>query len=283
MAPTAVLMGPGISKHDAGWIQEFLKVSKEYGVLPDIVSWHEDGLKHDISGHVGGMVENFWQDGTNVPRIVISPNAAIENREEAGDPAIFLAQIEKSARDQAWRPVTQQFQFKLTHLFTNELRPHSNYYTYRQYVSLAANGGRCVKLNGSDTVEGLAVWNAQPRTVKVLLGRNRSRVDANRVLGTVTLHIRGAAGATLHVRGTRIVNSGGKPAEAPDVTFEKDFPLKDDRADIPLPNFASGDAYSLEIIVRGSPATAATKPTSQKSPTTRLTSAPSANKSASPK
>src|SRR5207248_11724909 len=107
----------------------------------------EDGVKHDISGHVGGMAENFWQDGTNVPRIVISPNAAIENREEAGDPAIFLAQMEKSVRDQAWRPVTQQFQFKLTRLFTNDLRPHSNYYTYRQYVALATNGGRYVKLN----------------------------------------------------------------------------------------------------------------------------------------
>ena len=62
LEPGAVLMGESISKHDGGWTGEFLKVGKEYDVLPDVVSWHEENLKQDVSGRIAQAGEAFWHD-----------------------------------------------------------------------------------------------------------------------------------------------------------------------------------------------------------------------------
>jgi hypothetical protein len=278
IAPGAVLMGPGISKNDGGWVGEFLKYSKEWGVLPDVVGWHEDGLKHDISGHVGGVAESFWQDGTNLTRIIVSANASIDDKAQAGDPAIFLAQVEKAARDNAWRRIMLEFGFKLSHLFTNDLKRRSVYYTYEAYATLDKSG-RTVRVNGSDTVDGVAVWSAASRTCRLVLGRDRSRVDAKRVLGDVTLQVKGAVGATVHVAARRIVNTGQKASEGPEPAVWADFPLKNKEARVPLPRFGTGDAYVVEVTVRGKPpstATATTRTTRPATSVSRPTSARSA-------
>jgi hypothetical protein len=275
--PGAVLMGPSIAKEDGGWIGEFLKVGKEYDVLPDVVGWHEDGLKHDISGHVGGVAEAFWQDGTNIKRVVVSANAAIDNRDAPGDAVIFLTQMEKSVREQAWRRITQEFGFKLTHLFTTELKPRSVYYAYRQYASLAGKG-KVVKVNGSATIEGLAVYDAKGRTGKLMLGRAKSRVDGKQILGAVTLQVKGAAGVTLHVRAGRIADGGAKASDGPMPTLEEDYPLKSGEASVVLPGFVTGDAYVVEMTVRGTPPTTATSPATRPTtgPTTTPTTRPAA-------
>jgi hypothetical protein len=203
-------------------------------------------------------VEGFWQDGTNVPRVMVSANAGIDNRDEAANPSIFLAQMDKAYRDNGWRPAAQEFGFKLSHLVTNDLKPRSIYYTYRQYAALVGVG-RLVKLNASPTVEGLAVWDKAKRTGMVLLGRNRSRVDAKQILGTVTLHVKGANGASVHVSGSRIANSGAKASEGPVEVVDKDYPLRNGDAFVLLPNFNSPDAYVVKLTVSGTPTTATSR------------------------
>jgi hypothetical protein len=255
IAPGTVMVGPGTQKFDGGWISEFLKVCKEYSVLPEIVSWHEDGLKHDLSGHVGNMGEAFWQDGSNIKHVIISPNAAIDNKQSPGDPAIYLGQMVKSIKDNAFRRIEQDFEVKLTHLFTNEMQPRSIYFTFSEYSSLARigrsikNNPAVVKVNSSGTVDGIAVWRAPEHDGKLLLGRNRSRVDAKQVLGTVTLQVKGVVGATLHVRASRIADSGTKASKGLEAALEEDFAVKNGEASIPLPGFATGDAYSVEFRV----------------------------------
>jgi hypothetical protein len=250
LSPGAVMVGPSMQKFDGGWIGEFLKVCKEYKVLPDIVVWHEDGLKHNISGHVGGMGETFWQDGSNIRHVIISPNARIDEKQNAGDPAIFLGQMERSIKDNAFRRISQDFEFKLTHLFTNKMEPRSNYFTFKQYAAMAG-GGQAVKVNGSGTVDGVAVWSAPGRIGRVLLGRNRSRVDVKQILGKVTLQIKGAAGAAVHVRMSRIEDSGSKASKGPAEAMEAEQAIKNGEASFLLPEFANGDAYSIEFTVVG--------------------------------
>ena len=267
LAPDAVLMGPSTLKFDHGWISEFLKVCKEYSVLPNIVGWHEDGLKHDLSGHIGSLADSFWQDGTNIKHLVISSNASIDNKQSPGDPVIFLAQMEKSFKDNSFRRIEQEFGFKLTHLFTNDSKPRSLYYAYRDYARLAG-AGRTVKVSASQTVEGLAVWSGSSRKAEVLLGRNRSRVDAKQVLGLVTLQIKGARGTTVQVRLSHIADSGGQASTGPTPAFDQDYAIKNGEASIPLPEFASGDAYSIELTIVGDPPStrAATAPATKTAP-----------------
>jgi hypothetical protein len=255
--PEAVLMGASISKHDGGWTGEFLKVAKEYGVLPDVVSWHEENLKQDVSGHVNQAGEQFWQDGSARHRVIISPAVSVDDKLAASDPPIFMVQLEKAVRDNAWRQLSFYWGFKLTHLFTADSKPRSIYYSYKEYADLA-NAGRNVRIASSPSVEGMALWSEATSTCRLLLGRNRSRVDSKQVLGEVTLKLKGTAAATAHVRARRIANTAGKASGGPQLAFEGDVPLKGGELSLPLSDFAGGDAYAIEITLRGAPATTRT-------------------------
>jgi len=252
-APETVLLGPSTLKFDHGWISEFLKVCKEYDVLPPIVCWHEDGLKHDLSGHIGSLAESFWQDGTNLNRIIVSPNAQIDGKESPSDPAIFLGQMERSIKSNAYQHINQNFEFKLTHLFTNDQKPRSNFFAYQQYAVME---GMSMKVNGSGTVDGVAVWNAKTRSGKLLLGRNRTRVDNKQVLGAVTLQLKAAAGSDVRLIAKRLADSGAKASNGFEKPVESDLPIKNGEVSILLPGFATGDAYLIEFTIRGeAPAT----------------------------
>lgn len=249
-APAAVLAGPGTLKFDGGWISEFLKVCKEYDVLPPLVSWHEDGLKHDLGGHIGGVAESFWQDGTNIKHVILSANARIDDQEKPGDPAIYLGQLERSIKSNAFRRITQEFEFKLTHLFTNEQKPRSIFFAYQRYAVMEG-AGATVKVNASGTVDGVAVFNGKARTGKLLLGRNRSRVDAKQTLGVVTLQLKGLAGATVHLKANRIADSGGRESKGAEAAMEQDITVKNGEVSLVLTGFATGDAYYVEFALRG--------------------------------
>jgi hypothetical protein len=245
-------MGPSISKHDGVWTGEFLKVCKEYDVLPDVVCWHEENLKQDVSGHVNQAGEAFWQDGTDRQRVLISAAAAVDEKNAAGDVPIFLAQVEKSVRDQGWRPLTWHWAFKLSHLFTNDGQPRSIYSAYKEYADLA-NAGRNAKTTSAPSVDGLALWSEPTKTARLLLGRNRSRLDSKAVPGEVTVQIKGANAATAHVRARRIPNSGANAATDPLALPERDLPVHNGEVRIPLPDFASGDVCVVEVTLRGQP------------------------------
>jgi hypothetical protein len=259
IAPDARVLGPGTAKFDHGWIQEFLKVCKEFDALPEVISWHEDSVKHDVAGHLSQLGETFWQDGSAIGRVSIGASAGVEAKRYASDPAIFMAQMEKAVKDNAWRPLTAEFEFKLTHLFTPDLKPRSIYHTWREYAAMA-NAGRSMKVSSSQTADGVAVWDGQSRTCRVLIGRNKSRIEARQVLGTFTVQVKGANGATIHVKGVRIPDSGSKASDGPSPAWNVDVPIKSGEANIPIKDIASGDAYSLEITVRGLPPSPAPTP-----------------------
>jgi len=86
--------------------------------------------------------------------------------------------------------------------------------------------GKSVKVNGSGSVDGIAVWNANARTGKLLLGRNRTRVDNKQVLGAMTLQLKGAAGSDMHLRAKRLADSGAKPSNGFESPVESDLPIK---------------------------------------------------------
>ena len=59
--------------------------------------------------------------------------------------------------------------------------------------------------------------------------------------------------ATAHVRARRIADSGGKASDGPQVAFDGDVPVKRGELAFPLSDFASGDAYAIEINLRRAP------------------------------
>ena len=83
----------------------------------------------------------------------MSPAVSVDDKLAASDPPIFLIQVEKAVRENAWRPLTFYWGFKLTHLFTADNKPRSVYYSYKEYADLA-NGGRNAKITSSPERRG---------------------------------------------------------------------------------------------------------------------------------
>jgi hypothetical protein len=273
--PQAQLVGPSRSSFDAGWIQEFLKIGKEYDVPTTIVCWHESSVKPDLLGHVNSAGEMFWQDGVDRHHIRILPSNALDRTYCPSDPVLLLAQLQQAWRDSKFRHIDERFAIKLHHLVANNKEPRSLYHAYVAYADLIAHGGRAVKLSSAKNTDGLATWDATSRTARILLGRNASRSATTQPtppgqprpdqLGPLTLVLKDVSGSTAHVAVTVIANSGEQPF-TPAPPRESEIPVIDSQVRLPLIEMTSGQAYVIQVKIAG-PAPATTRSTTQ--PTTQ--------------
>ena len=272
--PQAQLVGPSRSSWDAGWIQEFLKIGKEYDVPTRIVCWHENSVKPDLPGHVTNACEMFWQDGVDRRHIRILPSNDLDRRYRPSDPVLLLAQLQQAWRDTKSRGIDERFAIKLHHLVAANKEPRSLYHAYVAYADLVANGGRVVKLSSAKNTDGLATWDASSRTARILLGRNASRSATTQPtppgqphpdqLGPLTLTLKNVSGATGHVAVTVIANSGDQPF-TPAPPRESEIPVIDGQVRLPLIEMTTGQAYAIQLKISGTaPAT-----TQSTQPTTR--------------
>lgn len=273
--PQVHLVGPSRSSFDAGWIQEFLKIGKEYDAPVETVCWHENSVKPDVPGHVNSAGEMFWQDGTDRRHIRILPSNALDRKYCPSDPVLLLAGLQQAWRESKFRGLDERFAIKLHHLVANNKEPRSLYHAYAAYADLIARGGHAVKLSSAKNTDGLATWDAISRTARVLLGRNFARSATTQPtppgqprpdqLGPLTLVLKNVSGATAHVAVTVIANSGEQPF-TPAPPRETEIPVVDAQVRLPLIEMTSGQAYAIQVKISGA-APATTRSTTQ--PATR--------------
>jgi hypothetical protein len=273
--PQAHLVGPSRSSYDAGWIQEFLKIGKEYGAPVETVCWHENSLKPDVPGHVTGACEMFWQDGTDRRRIRILPSNAVDRRYCPSDPVLLLAGLQQGYRDTKSRGIEERLGIKLHHLITAAKEPRSLYHAYVAYAELIARGGHAVKVSGAKNTDGLATWDAPSRSARVLLGRNFARSATTQPtppgqarpdqLGPLTLVLKNVTGTTARVAVTVIANSG-EQAFTPAPARETELRVVDGQVRLSLIEMTNGQACAIELKISGTPATtrSTTQPTTQR-------------------
>jgi hypothetical protein len=273
--PKARLVGPTISKHDYGWVQEFLKVSKEFGVLPDIVCWHENNSLPDLKGHINSNGEAFWQDGTDRARVRVHPSAALDRHYSPADPVLFLAALQQAWRESKFRGIDERLGIKLHHLTTKDHKPRSLFYAYEAYARLLEFGGHAAKLASSKSTDGLAVWKKTSRTGRLLLGRKLPRKATTQPAsagappqqaGPLSLTLRNVPGHSVAVSYSIIPDTASGALETePQLTRRIELAVTDrGEAKWALPELGEGQACVVELTVIGHPAT------------TRATTAPSA-------
>jgi hypothetical protein len=271
----AVLVGPSISKYDGGYVQEFLKITKDYRAQATIVSWHEEGTRPDIPGHLDSVGENFWQDGTIRPFVRVAPKASEAQRYSPSDPVMLLHPMHSAQRRAGWRGTGYDFSFKLTHLITDKPEPRSLYHAYAAYAGLDRPGNREVRTAAGATTDGVAVWNASRRQGAALIGRNFNRAFQNRNRGAVTLEIRGVRGTHLRVDARRLDDSGSRPSNGPVVIAQTEIPVSRGEASLVLREFGDRDAYFVTFIAVDKAPTTTTAPSSRPASSTTTTTAPS--------
>jgi len=274
--PQAQLVGPTMSKYDYGWLQEFLKVSKEFGVLPDIVCWHENNSRPDLKGHVNSTGEAFWQDGSNRMYLRAHPSASIDRHFSPADAVLYLAAMQEAWRFTSFRGIDERLGIKLHHLVTNDHKPRSLFYAYDAYARLLEQGGHAAKLTSSKSVDGIATWTHASRTGHLLLGRRLPRKattqparddDPPQEPGPLTITLKNVPGSQAEISSSIIPDTGATPLETkPTPTRQIKIPVSNQgEAKLPIPELADGQACTVQFKITGTPATtrATTSPTTQ--------------------
>ena len=175
--PNALVAGPSIGPFDAGWIGGYLKVCKEYDVLPDIITWHEKDPKGDIVAHVDQILNDCWQDGHGERPIVVFQNVPEAHRYSPGFAIWTMAGQERSRAQFGVRNKTGEHGAQLTSFLTPKFEPRAAWWAYREYAQM---NGRMIKLSKSSTVDGLASYESASKTLHILVGRGRKYVPTAR-------------------------------------------------------------------------------------------------------
>jgi hypothetical protein len=267
--PNARLVGPTVSKYDYGWVQEFLKVSKEFSVLPDVVCWHENNSFPDLKGHVNSTGEAFWQDGTNRSSLRVHPSSDLDRHYAPADPVLFLAALQDAWRETQFRGVDERLGIKLHHLTTQDHKPRALFYAYQAYARLLEFGGHAARLERSTSVDGLAVWKKTSRTGQLLLGRKLPRKATTQPItpdappqdaAPLSITLKNIPGNTVTLSYSIIPDSAAAPLETkPATTRQLTLPVTNQgETKLPLPDLADGQVCIIQFQVTGTPATTPT-------------------------
>jgi hypothetical protein len=173
----AIIAGPSIGPFDAGWIGNYLKVCKEYDVLPDIITWHEKDPKGDIVAHVDQIENDCWQDGHGVRPIIIYQNVPEAHRYSPGFVVWTVAGQERSHAQFGLRNKTAEHGLQIASLLSAKYEPRAPWFAYREYAQMQ---GRMIKVSKSSTVDGLATLDTASKTLHILVGRGRKYVPTAR-------------------------------------------------------------------------------------------------------
>jgi hypothetical protein len=175
--PNAQLCGPSVGPFDSGWIGNYLKVCKEYEVLPDVITWHEKDPKGDVVGHVNDIENNLWQDGHGLRPIIVYQTVPDAHKDSPGFAAWTVAGQERSNALFGIRNRSSESGVQLTGLLTKDFEPRANWWVYREYARMS---GQMVKVSKSATADALATWEESGKTIHILVGRGRKYVPSTR-------------------------------------------------------------------------------------------------------
>jgi hypothetical protein len=264
--PQAVIAGPSIDRWDQGWIEGFLKVTKDYQVMPDIVCWHERDIRPDIAGHLSGFENSEWQDGLGTRPKIAFHAVSDKLKFHPAIAVLFFAAVERAKVESAARKGWGEHGTQLANLLTADSEPRSTWWAYKAYADLI---GRRAGLNKSNTVDGLAAWDAQRKAAQAILGRARTTLGTTQPatparLGQVELRFTHVPAGRARVIARLLPTAAGQALDVPIETINAELPVTNQELRIVLPRFDDGDAYlvSLSDFQEAKPTTkaAATKP-----------------------
>jgi hypothetical protein len=250
-SPSAVIVGPSISGFDQEWLESFLQYGKANDVMPDKVSWHEFGPPARIPAHVAGIRHFMISEGMGIKPI--SLNEIIDGETLLpGFTVQYLANLERAMVDGAchacWDEpdnVNACANHSLDGILTQDRKPRSVWWAYKAYSELA---GVIVPIKPSATIDGMACWDAQQQTIRILLGRNgllHSPVTISLANMETATHF--SSNSAVTVVAELIPGSGINELPAPTTVINSTFRLKDDLLAIEIPDFGAHDACWITV------------------------------------
>lgn len=254
--PTARIAGPTEAYYDERFIPEFLAYSKDNGVLPDVMLWHE--LPTNQLEHYRANYETYRQTerdlGIEPIPVNINEYAGRRDLSVPGRLVQWVSMLEDTKVD-AGGQAYWDAAGNLSGNASQSNMPTGSWWMFKMYADMT---GETVSftppvLNVTDTVQGLASVDENRRQAHVLLGGGDGDVDV--VVNNID---RETFGKSVHVTVSRTDWSGyDADAPPPVVLAETEVKVRDGSVTVPLQDIDDMSAYEV-VLSPGGGGTAAT-------------------------
>jgi hypothetical protein len=246
LAPSAQIVGPGISGWNPGALATFLDHAKAAGTLPTTLDWHFSGLPQGDAQTARSLLAERGIAGVD-----LSMNEYLFSGDQrAGYQAWYLAQLAKSGISRAnhaiWTDccVGGTLDSTLVRDGSGTLRPTGQWWVYKAYADIT--GQLASVSNNGGTTDAVAAKDQARRRATVLLG------DRSGNTGTTTIVLNGLSSAPwlanangIQVTVQRIPDQN--PLGQPAVVSSQTISANSSTVRVPISWTGSTDAYFVSL------------------------------------
>lgn len=257
--PDAIIVGPSVAYYDT--LRPFLEWSRDHGVFPDVIAYHEYGDPADALSYLDDLQQFLMANELKHP-ISVNEILGQEFWTIPGYIASVLAVYERagilSAMHACWPDPHDTSRYGQENtcenptldglLFVDRENKRPGWHIYKAYADMM--GYRVSTMTDSRATHALAAVDPATRTLRILIGRyGEPSTDATTV---VVKNLSGAAFLDgvrrIHVRAERISDVGSGPLETLPLAMETDIGLEGEQeTQFVLPDFGRMDAYHIVI------------------------------------
>jgi hypothetical protein len=265
--PTAVLVGPSYGQYigNGSYTKAFLLAQQAYGLLPDVVSWHEICLVLNCDGeldvHVADMRAFLAAHGMSQIKISINETTGSLEQFTPGPLAIYFAKAERavidsmmhSCWDDGFGFTCQPLNLQLDGLLTADAQtppksPRAVWWATKGYADIT---GTIVSVNRSLTVDAVAGKDAGAKIVRLLVGRvgvGTIPVTINLTNVTSTPYV--LSGDRVRITAQRIPGASNAAWPQPPTVLDATYTMIGGQVSITV-DMGEHDAYTIQVTAPG--------------------------------
>jgi len=242
---TARIAGPNFSGYQSANLKAFLTYTRDNGVLPDVMTWHE----------LGDDFYTSWQDHYNDYRAIETslgisarPITINEYGRSSGDLGVpgnlvqYVSKFEASKVDGCLAYWTTAG--GLNDLVTHNNQATGGWWLYKWYGDLTGNTVAVTPPSASGSLQGVAALDSSKDQARVIFGGNNPSTgtyDTNVVVKGIPSYL----GSTVHATVWGVDYSGLNASTGPYVVQESDYTASSGQITVPLTGLKGQSAYQI--------------------------------------
>jgi hypothetical protein len=247
--PGARIAGPGFSNYRSGDLRAFLQYSRDNGVLPDVMAWHELGDDFFSSW------QQHYDDYRSIERslgVSSRPISINEYGRGSGDLGVpgnlvqFVAKFEASKVDGCLAYWTTAG--GLNDLVTRNNQATGAWWMYKWYGELTGRTVAVTPPSPGGSLQGVAALDPAKKQARIVFGGNSTTAGTY----DTDIVVRGLGSASylgnrVHATVWGVDSSGLNPSAGPYVVREGDYTVGSGQVTIPLTGLKGASAYHVVL------------------------------------
>lgn len=248
----AMVVGPSYTNEDIEYLKDFLLYARDRNVLPDVLSWHENGDSSGIQiASRKKYIEKFmYKNNICIKHISINEFGPTEYQFAPGTFVSHFAWLERtkvrSAAKSAWDEPdggNNCWNYSLDGLLTDTtLQPRAIWWAYKAYADVTGDLIHVFPFN-KEYIDGVAGYDDEERTVRAVLGNWSDEDIRNALVSFNSMHKLSPKTRGVHVSVKRIPNSGTEPVDGLETVMCDFCEIVDNQVNVVIPDFKGQEVY----------------------------------------